>query len=209
MGDSLVALCVLKGGYQFFGDLLNYIKTSTATSGIQVLVSFILSYLSLGKCLRLQIDFIRLKSYEGDHSTGHIKVIGGDSLSQLKGKVKGSFCLFIETEYNVIAECSGCGGEYGCITNDLVTTLILHARILLTQVLQCASYWSWLKNINQHVLKWQGDCCIATTCFLVSDDLYWNIVCWLSVHQKAVVIDQIVSLNYVPISSITIHYIKI
>ena len=32
--DSLVALCVLKGGYQFFGDLLNYIKTSTATSGI-------------------------------------------------------------------------------------------------------------------------------------------------------------------------------
>ena len=33
LGGSLVALCVLKGGYQFFGDLLNYIKTSTATSG--------------------------------------------------------------------------------------------------------------------------------------------------------------------------------
>lgn len=31
---SLVALCVLKGGYQFFGDLLNYIKTSIATSGM-------------------------------------------------------------------------------------------------------------------------------------------------------------------------------
>lgn len=34
--ESLVALCVLKGGYQFFGDLLNYIKTSTATSGMLV-----------------------------------------------------------------------------------------------------------------------------------------------------------------------------
>lgn len=71
ISQSLVALCVLKGGYQFFGDLLNYIKTSTATSG---------------KCLRLQIDFIRLKSYEDDHSTGNIKVIGGDSLAKLEGK---------------------------------------------------------------------------------------------------------------------------
>ena len=35
---SLVALCVLKGGYQFFGDLLNYIKTSIATSGMCVYV---------------------------------------------------------------------------------------------------------------------------------------------------------------------------
>jgi len=43
-----------------------------------------------GKRLQLQIDFIRLKSYEGDHSTGQIKVIGGDNLSSLKGKVSGA-----------------------------------------------------------------------------------------------------------------------
>ena len=55
-------------------------------------------YLLLGKCLRLQIDFIRLKSYEGDHSTGQIKVIGGDSLETLKGKVKISLYVFQITQ---------------------------------------------------------------------------------------------------------------
>ena len=44
----LVALCVLKGGYQFFTDLLDFIKTyySTAEHSFQ-----------------MQVDFIRLKSY--------------------------------------------------------------------------------------------------------------------------------------------------
>ena len=42
----------------------------------------------LGKRLQLQVDFIRLKSYEDDHSTGNIKVIGGDSLEKLRGKVR-------------------------------------------------------------------------------------------------------------------------
>ena len=45
----LVALCVLKGGYQFFTDLLDYIK----------------SYQAAGTCSagQIQVDFIRLKSY--------------------------------------------------------------------------------------------------------------------------------------------------
>ncbi len=44
----LVALCVLKGGYQFFTDLLDFIKgyNSTAEHSFQ-----------------MQVDFIRLKSY--------------------------------------------------------------------------------------------------------------------------------------------------
>lgn len=46
--DSLVALCVLKGGYQFFTDLLDFIKTYHSTGG---------------KSFRMQVDFIRLKSY--------------------------------------------------------------------------------------------------------------------------------------------------
>lgn len=44
----LVALCVLKGGYQFFTDLLDFIKTLNSNSE---------------RSLQLQVDFIRLKSY--------------------------------------------------------------------------------------------------------------------------------------------------
>ena len=48
LDSSLVALCVLKGGYQFFTDLLDSIKDyyATATESRQI-----------------QVDFIRLKSY--------------------------------------------------------------------------------------------------------------------------------------------------
>ena len=44
----LVALCVLKGGYQFFTDLLDFIKNNSASGG---------------KSFQMQVDFIRLKSY--------------------------------------------------------------------------------------------------------------------------------------------------
>ena len=70
----------------------------------------------LGKCLRLQIDFIRLKSYEDDRSTGHIKVLGGDSLEQLKGKVRTiSYTLVssISLKCRIVAECFNCRGECG------------------------------------------------------------------------------------------------
>lgn len=45
----LVALCVLKGGYQFFTDLLNYIKTHMHST--------------VAQSFQMQVDFIRLKSY--------------------------------------------------------------------------------------------------------------------------------------------------
>ena len=44
----LVALCVLKGGYQFFTDLLDFIKTYNSTAE---------------HSFQMQVDFIRLKSY--------------------------------------------------------------------------------------------------------------------------------------------------
>ena len=44
----LVALCVLKGGYQFFTDLLDFIKAYSSTSE---------------HSFQMQVDFIRLKSY--------------------------------------------------------------------------------------------------------------------------------------------------
>ncbi|XP_014676675.1 PREDICTED: hypoxanthine-guanine phosphoribosyltransferase-like [Priapulus caudatus] len=80
----LVALCVLKGGYKFFADLIDCIKAlnSSAETG----------------SVPIAVDFIRLKSYQDklgmadhqqmqdDQSTGHIEVIGGDHLRSLKGR---------------------------------------------------------------------------------------------------------------------------
>ncbi|MGH0189431.1 UNVERIFIED_CONTAM: hypothetical protein FKN15_035628 [Acipenser sinensis] len=70
-GHHIVALCVLKGGYKFFADLLDYIKALNRNSD---------------KSIPMTVDFIRLKSYCNDQSTGEIKVIGGDDLSTLTGK---------------------------------------------------------------------------------------------------------------------------
>ncbi|VFV41331.1 hypoxanthine-guanine phosphoribosyltransferase [Lynx pardinus] len=70
-GHHIVALCVLKGGYKFFADLLDYIKALNRNSDGSI---------------PMTVDFIRLKSYCNDQSTGDIKVIGGDDLSTLTGK---------------------------------------------------------------------------------------------------------------------------
>ncbi|MCJ8734088.1 hypothetical protein PDJAM_G00231320 [Pangasius djambal] len=70
-GHHIVALCVLKGGYKFFADLLDYIKALNRNSD---------------RSIPMTVDFIRLKSYQNDQSTGEIKVIGGDDLSTLTGK---------------------------------------------------------------------------------------------------------------------------
>jgi len=71
-GESILALCTLKGAYRFFGDLLRTIEKINSFSpdaGVQV-----------------KMDFIRLKSYDNDESTGEVKVVGGDKLARLKGK---------------------------------------------------------------------------------------------------------------------------
>ncbi|KAJ8343797.1 hypothetical protein SKAU_G00311260 [Synaphobranchus kaupii] len=70
-GHHIVALCVLKGGYKFFADLLDYIKALNQNGD---------------KSVPLTVDFIRLKSYCNDQSTNCVKVFGGDELSTLTGK---------------------------------------------------------------------------------------------------------------------------
>lgn len=56
-----MALCVLKGGYKFFADLMDYIKTLNQNSD---------------KSVPLTVDFIRLKSYSvGARSTAVIHSI--------------------------------------------------------------------------------------------------------------------------------------
>lgn len=47
-GHHIVALCVLKGGYKFFADLLDYIKVLNQNND---------------KSVPLTVDFIRVKSY--------------------------------------------------------------------------------------------------------------------------------------------------
>ena len=52
----IVALCVLKGGYQYFNDVLQYLKQYCASMG--------------DRAVQFNVDFIRLKSYEGmSHSS--------------------------------------------------------------------------------------------------------------------------------------------
>ncbi|XP_023244233.1 hypoxanthine-guanine phosphoribosyltransferase-like isoform X1 [Centruroides sculpturatus] len=71
-GEPFTALCVLKGGYKFFADLMDKIK----------------QYVRYMECktVPISVDFIRLKSYQNDSSTGEISVIGLESLESLRGK---------------------------------------------------------------------------------------------------------------------------
>ncbi|GFS12319.1 hypoxanthine-guanine phosphoribosyltransferase, partial [Elysia marginata] len=69
--EAIVVLCVLKGGYKFFTDLVDKIKVLNRNSG---------------RSVQMAVDFIRLKSYMNETSTGKIEVIGGDNLETLKGK---------------------------------------------------------------------------------------------------------------------------
>nr|XP_014350974.1 PREDICTED: hypoxanthine-guanine phosphoribosyltransferase-like isoform X2 [Latimeria chalumnae] len=70
-GHHIVALCVLKGGYKFFTDLLEYMRVLNQNRD---------------KSMPLTMDFIKIKSYSNDQSAGEVKVIGGDDFSMLNGK---------------------------------------------------------------------------------------------------------------------------
>ncbi|WAQ94675.1 HPRT-like protein, partial [Mya arenaria] len=69
--EGLVALCVLKGGYKFFTDLLDKIKMLNR---------------NLEHSVPLAVDFIRLKSYVDDQQSSEVEVIGGDNLENLTGR---------------------------------------------------------------------------------------------------------------------------
>ncbi len=84
--EPFVALCVLKGGYQFFTDLLDKIRQ---------LYRYRSSFESPTKGLlddrldaqQIRVEFIRLKSDVDEKTTANIKVIGIESLESLRGKV--------------------------------------------------------------------------------------------------------------------------
>ena len=84
----IVALCVLKGGFQYFNDVLEFLKRYSASQHT--------------KAVQFNIDFIRLKSYTGklptrvifkkilffldDRAGEEVQVIGSDNLQNLSGK---------------------------------------------------------------------------------------------------------------------------
>ncbi|XP_010163629.1 hypoxanthine-guanine phosphoribosyltransferase, partial [Antrostomus carolinensis] len=66
----IVALCVLKGGYKFFADLLDHIKALNQNGD---------------KSVPVTVDFVRIKSYCNDSPTEKISIVG-EELSTLNGK---------------------------------------------------------------------------------------------------------------------------
>ena len=75
--EPLHALCVLKGGYKFFSDMLdkiNSLNSNHSEGSVQV-----------------SVDFIRLKSYENDQSTGEINIIGEFEIHSKVSSTKGFY----------------------------------------------------------------------------------------------------------------------
>uniref|UniRef100_A0A8C0ZAF6 Hypoxanthine-guanine phosphoribosyltransferase n=1 Tax=Cyanistes caeruleus TaxID=156563 RepID=A0A8C0ZAF6_CYACU len=66
----IVALCVLKGGYKFFADLLDHIKALNQNGD---------------KSVPVTVDFVRIKSYCNESPAEKISFIG-EELSTLSGK---------------------------------------------------------------------------------------------------------------------------
>lgn len=73
----LVVCCVLKGGHQFFADLVNYIKKNVTRGGNSV---------------PLSLEFIKVKSYSGETS-GEVKLsLTDDECKEFAGKVSYNLC---------------------------------------------------------------------------------------------------------------------
>jgi len=71
---GVVVCCVLKGGHQYFADLVDEIKKLRRINGTSV---------------QLSLEFIRVKSYMNDTSSGGVKISLTDAeLQEFKGKVK-------------------------------------------------------------------------------------------------------------------------
>ncbi|ORX99920.1 hypoxanthine phosphoribosyltransferase [Basidiobolus meristosporus CBS 931.73] len=69
---NLVVCCVLKGGHQYFADLVNEIKRC---------------HTDKGKSIKLSLEFLKVKSYENDQSTGSVRIsMTEKELEEFRGK---------------------------------------------------------------------------------------------------------------------------
>ncbi|CAO3659422.1 hypothetical protein G6F70_005996 [Rhizopus microsporus] len=67
----LVVCCILKGGHQYFADLINAVKKLTNKEG---------------KTVPLSLEFLRVKSYKNDTSEGVTMSITDEECKDFKGK---------------------------------------------------------------------------------------------------------------------------
>lgn len=65
--------CILKGGHQYFADLVSEIKKLTRQNGASI---------------PLSLEFIRVKSYKNDQSEGVKVSLSDDEMEDFQGKVK-------------------------------------------------------------------------------------------------------------------------
>lgn len=79
--EDFTMLCVLKGGFQFFNQLLEVVRQYQRFNADRSREG-----LKQGKARRIQAEFIRLVSYEDDSSSGSVRIIGLESLSSLRDK---------------------------------------------------------------------------------------------------------------------------
>jgi hypoxanthine phosphoribosyltransferase len=98
--ESFTALCVLKGGYQFFSDLLDMIRQVYRFSTLYAVQA---TPATLPAPFHIRAEFIRVKSYENDSSTGNVRITGIEDLESLKGQVNSFILtnpLFIVTVFH-------------------------------------------------------------------------------------------------------------
>lgn len=79
--EDFIFLCVLKGGFQFFNQLLEVVRAYHRFNADQSLEG-----IKSGKARRIQAEFIRLVSYENDASIGSVRIIGMENLASLRDK---------------------------------------------------------------------------------------------------------------------------
>jgi len=70
--EQLICMCVLKGGYRFFSDLVSKIQNENR--------------LRNDRSLPMSLEFIRVRSYVNDRSADQLEIIGLSDLHVLKNK---------------------------------------------------------------------------------------------------------------------------
>jgi len=84
-------MCVLKGGYRFFSDLVSKIQNENRFVYFYlffvVLKRFLFVFsLRNDRSLPMSLEFIRVRSYVNDRASDQLEIIGLSNLDELQGK---------------------------------------------------------------------------------------------------------------------------
>lgn len=84
INNGLVVVCILKGGHQFFADLLDAIKRSNAQN--------------YQRSVPISLEFIKIKSYHNDASTGSVQIslTGNETWEDVAKRFHDKHLLIVE-----------------------------------------------------------------------------------------------------------------